>query len=296
VAPLRAATEIASADRVLSGELVGTARGPDARPTVGTPLEPAVTRDVRVYANLSSASSALAHHLARRAREAVQTRGVFSWVIAGGQTPQTLYRLLARSYQRRFPWGSSEVFFGDERCVGIQNPNSNYRAARESLLSHVPVPRQRVHRMRGELRPPSVAAGLYARSLDPFPRIDSDSARFDVVLLGVGPDGHTASLFPNASALRERRRRVVSLRHPGQPPFVPRLTLTLPALASSREVCFLVSGSEKAKAVSNVFASFPDGTSEFPASLVRSRGPMLWFLDRTSAANLPSPIPSSALR
>ena len=251
-------------------------------------MEPPVEPTVRVDANLSAASSALAGHLTRRARESVQARGVFSWVLAGGRTPQVLYRHLARRYRESFPWSSTEIFFGDERCVGPHDPESNYGAAWESLLAHVPVSRSRLHRIYGELRPSSTAADRYARLLGSVRTLQRAPARFDVVLLGVGPDGHTASLFPHASALRERRRAVVAIRHPGQPPNLPRLTLTLPALASSREICFLVSGPEKSSALAGIFESLPKGSPQFPASLVRSRGPVLWFLDRTAAAGLPS--------
>lgn len=194
----------------------------------------------------------------------------------------------------RFPWKDTEVFFGDERCVGPRAAASNYRTVWESLLSHVSVPRRRVHRMRGEVRPPSAAARDYARALGPI-RLDSRAPpRFDVVLLGIGPDGHTASLFPRGRALREKRQTVVAIRRAGQPPFLPRLTLTLPALASSREVCFLVSGRDKEKAVEAIFRSFPRGTHELPASLVRSAGPTHWFLDREAAAALPTAVTTAA--
>jgi 6-phosphogluconolactonase len=259
-------------------------------------VEPAIDRFVHVHPGLASASSALARHLSRRAREAVRARGRFSWVVAGGHTPAGLYERLAREYRRRFPWQDTDVFFGDERCVGPRALSSNYRMVWESLLSRVPVPRQSVHRMRGELRPASAAARDYARALGPIRTDGATSPRFDVVLLGMGPDGHTASLFPRAEALRERRRSVVAVRRAGQPPFLPRLTLTLPALASSREVCFLVVGHDKAKAIASIFRSFPRGTRDLPASLVRSQGPTHWFLDRTAAAGLSvavSPTPSA---
>jgi 6-phosphogluconolactonase len=254
---------------------------------VGTLVESALAPTVRVFDNLRSASASLARHLARKARESVRARGVFTWVLAGGSTPQTLYQLLARNYRDSLPWPQVELYFGDERCVGIRHRESNYRAAWETLLSRVPVSRRRIHRMHAELRPLSRAAAQSAREIGPFPFSSRTSPRFDEVLLGVGPDGHTASLFPDAPALREKRRSVVAVRQAGQPPFVPRLTLTLPAIASSREVCFLVAGEEKALAVSRIFHTFPKGTPRFPASLVRSQGPTLWFLDRRASSALP---------
>jgi 6-phosphogluconolactonase len=195
-----------------------------------------------------------------------------------------LYGILARRYRQSFPWRETEVFFGDERCVAPDAPESNYGAARESLLSHVPIEAKRVHRLLGEVRPPSRAAERYGQALGSVASLERAPPRFDVVLLGIGPDGHTASLFPSAPALGEKRRSVVLVPKPGRPPLVPRLTLTLPALASSREVCFLVSGADKASTVQKVFAAGPRGSPLFPASLVRSRGSVTWYLDRAATS------------
>jgi len=262
---------------------------------VGTPLEHRLAPELRIYPSLSRVTSAAARHLRARAAESVRARGRFLWVLAGGHTPEKLYRRLAGPSGHRFPWDRTEVFFGDERCVSPRNPESNYAMARESLLRHVPIAPRRVHRLRGELRPPSRGATEYARLLGPLAaHRDWDDAWFDVVLLGIGPDGHTASLFPGAPTLRERRRTVVAVRRSGQPPFVPRLTFTLPALASSREVVFLASGVEKAAAVAGVFRSLPSGSPKWPASLVRSAGTTVWFLDRGAASELPEPLRDGA--
>lgn len=252
-------------------------------------MELELGQDLRVYPDLATETAAAARHLVERARQSVRSRGTFSWVLSGGNTPRGLYRLLAGRYRKSFPWTATEVYFGDERCVPPRHPDSNYAMARDSLLDHVPIPRRRIHRLRGELRPPSRAAALYARSIGPpASTTDPTRARFDFVLLGVGPDGHTASLFPGGRALKERRRRVVAVRHPGQAPYLPRLTLTLPALDSSREVCFLVSGEQKAAAVAAIFGSLPKGDGRYPASLVRPAGDIVWFLDRAAARALPS--------
>lgn len=251
-------------------------------------MELGVDRELRIYPDLTAATSAAARHLSNLARRCVRARGRFAWVLAGGRTPEKLYRLLANRYFHQFPWDRTEVYFGDERCVPPRAPDSNYAMAYKSLLRHVPIPRRRIHRMRGELRPPSRAAIVYGRILGPLSaHHDLDHAMFDAVLLGIGPDGHTASLFPQASALRERRRSTVAVRRSGQPPFIPRLTLTLPALASSREVAFLVSGSEKAAAVAAVVRGYRSEAPKWPASLVRPAGRTLWFLDRAAASELP---------
>jgi 6-phosphogluconolactonase len=208
-------------------------------------------------------------------------------VLSGGSTPKRLYRLLARRYREKISWKDVEVYFGDERCVSTRSPESNYRMAHEALLSRVPVSRRRVHRLPGEVRPPALAAARYSRLIGRLPHSkDPTLARFDLVLLGLGPDAHTASLFPGAPALRERSRSVVSVPQAGQPPFVPRLTLTIPALCSAREVCFLVSGEEKAPAVASVFRAPPEGSTQIPASLVQAVGSTTWFLDRAAAKEL----------
>jgi 6-phosphogluconolactonase len=241
-----------------------------------------------VFPDLGSASKAVADELVRLAAEAVAGRGRFRWVISGGQTPLPLFDLLSGARGQRMPWKNTEVFFADERCVPPRDPDSNFGAAWSAFLSKVPISRRRVHRMRGELRPPSRAATDYARLLGPPPSpMLPSQARFDAVLLGIGPDGHTASLFPDDPALRERRRAVIAVPRPGQPPFVPRLTMTLQTLSSSNQVLFLVSGRDKAAALKAIFRTSPGGSPKWPASLVHSMGSVRWFLDRSAASALP---------
>lgn len=242
---------------------------------------------VRVFPDLAAASSALAGHVARRAVAAVADHGTYSLVVSGGRTPELLYRTLAQEYRRKIPWRLTELYFADERCVSPRNPESNYALVAKTLLRTVPIPRRGIHRVRGERSPPSRAAAEYAREISPANGHAPAGARFDTVLLGIGPDGHTASLFPGSATLTERRRAVVSVRSSGLPPYVPRITLTLPALAASSEVCFLVSGSEKAGALARILGS-PSGQGgrRLPAARVRSRGEVLWFVDRAAAAEL----------
>jgi 6-phosphogluconolactonase len=248
-------------------------------------LVPGVADRIRIFDDLPDASAALSRELLARARIAVAARGVFSLVLAGGRTPVGLYKILGGELRSRFPWRATQVYFGDERCVPPTHPDSNFGAAWEALLSRVPIPRHAVHRLRGELRPPSVAAARYDRRLGPLgSRVLAGSPRFDVVLLGLGPDGHTASVFPGAPAARETRRGVVAVPHPGVPPIVPRLTLTPPALSSTRALVFLVAGSDKARAVAATLGVPPPGDVRYPASLLRPDGPTTWFLDREAAA------------
>jgi 6-phosphogluconolactonase len=254
---------------------------------MGAPVVSGLDRQLRVFPTLASATAALARHIAAVARESVRVHGAFSIVLSGGRTPEGLYRLLARRYRNRLPWSATEVYFGDERCVPPWNPESNYAMARDALLAHIPIPGSHIHRLPGEVRPPAAAAARYARQIGPLePPQNPGTPRFDLVLLGIGPDGHTASLFPGTSALRERRRSVVSVLRAGQPPNVPRLTLTVPALSSSREVCFLVAGKEKAGVVAAVLGAPPEGDPRFPASLVRGREATVWYMDQPAASEL----------
>lgn len=257
---------------------------------MGAPVVRRLKPRVQVYPNLRAETAALARHIAAFARKCVRERGVFHFVLSGGRTPKALYRLLARRYRETFPWQATQVFFGDERCVTPSDPESNYAMARAALLSHVPIPLSQVHRLPGEVRPLSKAAASYASLIGPLPtRRGSASVRFDLVLLGLGSDGHLASLFPGASALRERRRTVVAVPHAGQPPYVPRLTLTVPALCSAREVCFLVSGEEKAAAVAASLGAPHAGDRRLPANLIRGVQATVWFLDRGAAVSLLRP-------
>jgi 6-phosphogluconolactonase len=258
-------------------------------------VESGLAPSVRVARDLRTGSASLARLLRERADRAVRERGRFAWVLAGGKTPQALYEHLAGEARPRFPWASTDVFFGDERCVGPSAPESNFGAAWTAMLSHVPVNRSRVHRMRGELRPVAEAARRYDRRVGVGGASRRGAPRFDVVLLGLGPDGHTAFLFPGSGAVRESRRSVVAVPKAGQSPYVPRITLTVPALASSREVWFLVAGAEKAEAVAKVFAALPRGDPRLPASLVRSAGTVTWFLDEACAAALPSSVARTRL-
>jgi 6-phosphogluconolactonase len=262
---------------------------------VGAPVVRRLSPEIRIYSTPGSETAALARHIAICARRAVQARGKFSLVLSGGHTPERLYRLLARKYQSSIPWRATVVYFGDERCVPPRHPDSNYGMARDALLSRVPIPAGHVHRFHGEVRPPSTAAARYARLIDPLPRArDPDLARFDLVLLGIGPDGHTASLFPNSPALRERRRSVVAVLRAGQPPYVPRLTLTLPALCSAREICFLVAGKDKAAPVAAALRQPRRGQRPVPAGLVRAVGSTIWFLDRAASRSLSTSLQASS--
>jgi 6-phosphogluconolactonase len=194
-------------------------------------------------------------------------------VLTGGETPRRAYELAA---ELRPDWSAVELWWGDERCVPPDDENSNFRLAKEALLDRIEIAPAAVHRIRGEIDPEK-AAREYEEAI-------GDTV-FDLVLNGIGPDGHTASLFPNAPTLVERERLVVAAE-PGLEPFVERVTLTIPALARCRALLFLATGEEKADAVRRAFAEPPSPAT--PASLVRSaEGPTIAVLDEPAATRLP---------
>ena len=208
---------------------------------------------------------------------AVRERGHL--VLAGGSTPRAAYEAVAAKDN---DWTGTTVWFGDERCVLPEDERSNFRMVKESLLDRVSGAPS-VHRIEGELGPDEAAAS-YERALTDAGRPD-----FELVLLGLGPDGHTASLFPRQSALSERERSVVGVREAGHEPFVPRVTMTFPALAAGRRVVFLVSGESKAAAVSAAFGPDAKPDPKVPASMLAPfASEVTVLLDQAAAIGVPS--------
>ncbi len=205
------------------------------------------------FPNLPSLSTAAAGVVAAALREAVTARGVFLLALSGGSTPRSLYETLASPpYRDSLPWAHVHFFWSDERCVPPDHPDSNYRLAEEALLSRLPLREEQVHRLPGEVQPPEAAAARAEQEMRRFftgQKLRNGLPLFDLILLGVGPDGHTASLFPGRPALQERDRWVIAEPDPARPPLVPRLTLTLPVLSAAREVVFLVAGEGKEEVV-----------------------------------------------
>jgi 6-phosphogluconolactonase len=235
---------------------------------------------VRVYDNPEELAEAAAREFAARAAEAIEDHGRFAVVLAGGSTPKATYEILARDYADRVDWSNVHVFFGDERGVPPDHEGSNYRMAREALLDHVPA--GSVHRMQGEL-PPDEAAEAYEQELRDFFG-SNELPRFDLILLGTGGDGHTASLFPETSALEVHDRWVVA--NPVLKLETTRITLTVPAINAARAVYFLVAGEGKAEPVAEILEGTPD-PREYPASLIQPRGGPDWMLDKAAASDLP---------
>jgi 6-phosphogluconolactonase len=235
--------------------------------------------DVRVCADVNDLSLRAAEASITTLNDAVRSHGRCSLVLSGGSTPRTLYGLLASEFREQIPWTHVHVFWGDERYVSADDPESNYRMARETLLDHVPCPAANVHPMPTHFPLPDTAAQDYEKTLRSY--FSSDAPHFDLVLLGIGDEGHTASLFPGAPALAEWTRWVVAVKAPAEPPV--RLTLTLPALTHAANISVLVAGSKKAKALHHVLSGTPD-SSAYPAAAIRStEGTLIWWVDREAA-------------
>lgn len=228
---------------------------------------------------------AAAEEIIRAANEAVALRGRFTIALSGGSTPKGLYTLIAANAGSSLPWDRIFVFWSDERHVPPDDADSNYRMAKETLLSKVPIPEANIFPVPAENPDAAAAAEEYDKTLRRFFTVPSgEFPRFDVILLGLGPDGHTASLFPESGALQEKSRLVVANWVEKLKTF--RITFTLPVLNAARCVAFLVSGTDKAPVLREVLqGSAPD--EKYPAKLVQpSDGKLIWFVDRAAASEL----------
>lgn len=237
-----------------------------------------------VLPDLEALSRAAAALFVRRARHAIARRGIFRVVLAGGQTPRGTYERLARSPCREaVDWARVHVFWGDERCVPLDDPRSNFRTAREALLDHVPIPPEHLHPIRCE-EGPTAAAARYEAELRRF--FGDGPPVFDLVFLGLGADGHTASLFPFARALAEGERWVVEVTEADP----PRVTMSATLLGGAERVVFLVAGASKAAALRATWAG-PFDPWRWPAQRIRpGPGRLLWLVD-AAAASFPDPVP-----
>ena len=234
-------------------------------------------KNVKRFASMEELSRAAADLVLQSAREAVAARGRFSMVLSGGNTPQRLYELLsAEPYLSGIDWADTHVFFADERCVPSHHRDSNYRMAHSALLSLVPVPPRQVYRVCGELEPVTAAVEYDGAVRD---YLDRTGEPFDLVLLGVGTDGHTASLFLGADALSSRNRLALPAVAPDSSTATTRhrVTLTLPALNASRLTVFLASIAGK-EAVLDSLLSGVDGDPVLPSGLIQPAGELHWLL------------------
>ena len=246
-------------------------------------MQPA-NREVRILANGDAVCRAAAEEFVRAAAEAARQKGSFTVALSGGSTPRTLYGLLATdpALRAQVPWDKLHLFFGDERHVPPDHPESNFRMAQEAMFSEAPLKPEQIARIKGELADAAQAAREYEQVLREFFHLAAgEPPRFDLVLLGMGPDGHTASLFPGTKALHEKERLVVS-NWVGKF-FTERITLTAPALNSAACVIFLVLGEDKAPALKAVLEG-PYEPEQLPAQLIQPKnGKLVWLVDKTAA-------------
>lgn len=239
--------------------------------------------EIKVLADARALAEFATGQLFQIASDAIAARGRFCIALAGGSTPRLLYTLIAQPpWASEIDWRKVQAFWGDERSVPPDHPDSNYLMARQALLDHAPIPDANIHRIFGELKPESAALSYEDNLRVVFP--GEQVPRFDLILLGLGEDGHTASLFPGSHALLETERWVVSVPHKvPPPPLVTRISLTLPVLNAAADVLFLVSGAGKAAILSRVMQNL-DQSNPLPAQLVRPRdGRLVWAVDRPAA-------------
>ncbi len=234
--------------------------------------------------DLTDLSTAGTHIFAMTARDTVAEKGRFVAAISGGSTPRSMHRMLTEtSISSEIPWGKSHIFWVDERCVPENDPASNYGSAKKDFLDHVPIPPKQIHHMPGEIHPKDGALQYQQELIDFFRVKQGGFPVFDLIFLGIGADGHTASLFPGHHALNEKERLVMAVK--GGSPDVNRLTMTYPVLNHAGHVIFLVSGKDKATIMR---ALFEDGHALLPAQRIQPlSGALTWLLDREAASSLP---------
>lgn len=240
-------------------------------------LVPMTNPEIKVLADPALLAAEAAERFISLAREAIGQRGRFSVALSGGHTPEKMFQLLAQeSYRWRVPWEKVEIFFSDERCVPPDSLESNYHMAEEALLRNVPIPGDNVYRMRGEIDP-NQAAIEYGQLL----KEKFGDGGLDLIFLGMGPDGHTASLFPGTEALREAKHRCVANYVPKLSAW--RITMTAPFINRAGTVMFLVTGADKAQRLKEVLEG-PTDPERLPSQLIRpDPGKLVWLLDAEAA-------------
>ena len=228
-------------------------------------------------------------HLVEMISEAAEANGLARIAISGGSSPKAAFQLLAdpsERYLHRMPWEKLELFWVDERTVPPDHHDSNYRMTREALLDHVPLPASQVHRMEGELEPEAAASRYESEIRNAFRLEGAETPRFDLISLGMGPDGHTASLFPHTTAIHEMSRLVTANHVPQMDTW--RITLTWPVINQARSIFFLIAGADKTERVHEVFMG-PRDPERLPSQLIwPSSGILTLFLDKAAAELLPA--------
>ena len=254
---------------------------------------PAAGAEVKVFPDAAGLSRGVAEEFREAARAAVRAQGRFLVALSGGSTPKAVYSLLAQEAGTeggRLPWERMHLFLGDERCVAPEHPDSNFRMASEALFARVPLPTGAIHRVRVEQGPGDAARSYEAELRQVAAGAESGSGAavgvpvFDLILLGMGTDGHTASLFPGTAALEESQALVVANRV--EKLQADRITFTYPLINAAAAVWFVTAGADKASMLRNVLLGDPSGTV-YPSQRVRpARGKLCWMIDEAAAAQL----------
>ncbi|HWB65191.1 MAG TPA: 6-phosphogluconolactonase [Chitinophagales bacterium] len=236
--------------------------------------------ELLVYEDLQSLARACAQMVLEASQQAVKAGRKFTIALSGGNTPATLFKTLAAEpYSTQMPWASTCVFWGDERCVPLYDENNNAHNAIELLLSRVNIPPENIFRIPVNL-PPAKAAEQYENELKAF--FETNPPQFDVILLGLGNDGHTASLFPASAALKEKNRLVLANYLHG--PNVFRITLTYPVINAAHKIVFMVSGKTKSTILKSVLQ---DNKKQYPAQVIQpEHGKLIWMVDKDAAQDL----------
>jgi 6-phosphogluconolactonase len=239
---------------------------------------------IRIFKSLEELSVHAAEIFVEQAEKATQERGRFMVVLNGGGTPVRLFQFLAADSREKVDWSKIHFFWGDERCVPSSNPESSYGQALDLLLRHVPVVEANVHRIKGELSP-AEAAEEYARTLSEFASSPLDWPRFDLVYLGMGEDGHTASLFPGLPVDVTEPVVPVTAHYQDRP--AERVTMTTPVFNSARTVVFMATGEKKARTLAEVLSGRYN-PELYPAQRIDPRdGKLIWLVDEDAASRLP---------
>ena len=239
---------------------------------------------VVIFPDSDTLSRSAAEDIVRIANESIAHHGVFTFALSGGSTPRKLYSLLASDpYKDRIDWSKVEIFWSDERCVPPTDTESNYHLADEVMLSKLPIPAHHIHRMPANEHDRDAASVAYAEEMQRVFGTENIPA-FDLIQIGMGPEGHTCSLFPQQPSLKETSNLVMAVTVPKPPP--PRLTFTPPLLNAARHILFLVTGADKSEAVAAVLEG-PYQPEEYPAQIIHpTNGDVTWMLDTAAASRL----------
>jgi 6-phosphogluconolactonase len=247
-------------------------------------METALREILRIVENAEEFAAEGAKLFRDASEQAIAEQGRFSVALSGGSTPRQLFQHLGASYRKKIVWDRVHLYWSDERCVPRDHEQSNFRLAYDELISRIWIPAENVHRIKGELRPQD-AALYYEADIKKY--FSEDLPAFDLIMLGVGPDGHTASLFPGSEILREKQRLALPVF--SDTALHWRVTLTLPVLNSAKQVLFLISGRAKAGIVGSLINRKEN--NGYPAAMVKpTAGYITWLLDRNAASELPETV------